>query len=375
LRFSEFRLKIKSVESFMLSIPMKPENLSFGKVDRVDYNIVRVDAGKFVGFGEAATLLGPRWSEESKETIDVIVRHYLSKIVVGKDTSKYRKISSTMDANVQGNPFAKAAVEMAVLDAYGKECEEPVYSILEKKYRDSVPLSWTIANNDPDLDAEEARSLMKKGWRILKIKVGSLPLKKDLDRIREVRKAVGDEISLRIDLNQGWKMEQALSALKPLKKEHVALIEQPLPKWDTEGAAQLVGKSPIPIMADEALCSVHDATELIGKKAAGAFAYKLTKMGGMTNSRHIYSLARRYRISSYIGCMIETSIGTAGYLQFAASIPELTYGCELFGPLRIKDDLVSHKIEYDKGKVKIPSGVGLGVDVDENKLGKLKEPN
>ncbi len=250
----------------MLSIPMKPENLSFGKVDRVDYNIVRVDAGKFVGFGEAATLLGPRWSEESKETIDVIVRHYLSRIVVGKDTSKYQKISNLMDENVQGNPFAKAAVDMAVLDAYGKECEKPVYSILEKKYRDSVPLSWTIANNDPDLDAEEAGFMVRKGWRILKIKVGSLPLKKDLDRIREVRKAVGDEVSLRIDVNQGWKREEAFHALKVLKEENVTLIEQPLPKWDTKGAAQLASRSPIPIMADEALCSVHDATTLIEKK-------------------------------------------------------------------------------------------------------------
>src|SRR5262249_52974118 len=153
-------------------------------VDQIDYNIIRVDTGRYTGFGEAATLQGPNWSEESKETIDAIVRNYLSKVVIGNDTSDYQKISMLMDERVKGNSFAKAAVEMAVLDALGMEREVPVYSILGGKYRDSVPLSWTIANNDPDLDAKESRSMKNKGWRILKIKAGSLPLKADLERVR-----------------------------------------------------------------------------------------------------------------------------------------------------------------------------------------------
>jgi len=130
---------------------MKPENLAFGRVDSVDYNIVKVDAGRFVGFGEAATLQGPRWSEESKETIDAIIKNYLSKIAIDRDTSEYQKISLQMDESVQGNNFAKAALEMAVMDALGKEREMPVYTILGGKYRDSVPLSWTIATTNPIL--------------------------------------------------------------------------------------------------------------------------------------------------------------------------------------------------------------------------------
>jgi len=369
-------LKIKSVETIKLSIPLKnSENLSFGKVDRVDYNIVKVDTGRFVGFGEAATLQGPRWSEESKETIDAIIRKYLARLAVGQDTSEYQKIIESINENVKGNSFAKAALEMAILDVYGKELELPVYSLLGGKYRDEIPLSWTIANNDPQRDAKEASSITKKGWRILKLKVGSLPLKGDLERIRAARNAVGNEISLRIDVNQGWRLDQALSAIDQLKKEEVDFIEQPLPRWDLSGAAILASRSSIPIMADESLCDIRDAVALIKEGAAGAFSFKLTKMAGITNSRIVYSIARAHRISSYIGCMIETSIGTAAYLHFAASLPQLEYGCELFGPLRISDDLVSESkgIKYGAGSVFVPQEAGLGIKVDEDKINKLSE--
>jgi len=278
-----------------------------------------------------------------------------------------------MDENVQGNNFAKAAVEMAILDALGKELERPVSSILGGEYRDSIPLSWTIANNDPELDAKEASKMVGKGWRILKVKAGSLPLKKELERIAAIREAVGEEVSIRVDVNQGWKLNQALAALEPLKKASIAFLEQPLPKWDLDGTALLSGRSEIPIAADESLCTVRDALELIRRQAAGVFAYKLTKMGGFTNAQIINSLAQKYRIDSYVGCMIETSIGTAAYLNFAVAMPELDYGCELFGPLRIKEDLVSKKIEYDRGKVLVPKGPGLGIKVDEKKLEKLRE--
>ncbi len=366
-------MKIKSVDTFQLSIPIKAEKLSFGAVNAIDYVIVRIETGKFTGYGEAATLQGPRWSEESKETISEISKKYLAKIIIGKETSEYRKIANLMDDNVQGNNFAKAAVEMAVLDALGKELDAPVSSIIGGPYRDSIPLSWTIANNDPETDAKEAAKMVARGWRILKIKMGSLPLKKDLDRVTAVRQAVGDKVSIRIDVNQGWRLHQAHAALEPLKEASVDLLEQPLPKWDIIGSSMLARKSTIPIAADESLCNIRDAVELIQRRAAGVFAYKLTKMGGITNAQVINTIARAHRITSYVGCMIETSIGTAAYLNFAAALPELEYGCELFGPLRIKEDVVSKGIEYRNGNVLVPEGPGLGVKVNETKIENLQE--
>ncbi len=275
---------------------------------------------------------GKTWSEESQETIRSIIDRYLSKIVHGTDSLDYLLVSRSMNQKVKGNEFAKAAVEMAILDVAAKELNIPMYRLLGAKHRDSIPLSWTLANNDPEADVREAEERMKKGWRILKVKTGSLPLHKDLERVRAVRDAVGDSISLRVDANQGWNINQTMASLRTLEDAHVDLLEQPLAKWDLDGLAQVSGRTSIPIMADESLCSIRDAVSLIEKRAASVFAYKLTKLGGILNCRIVESLAEAYRVGNYVGCMIETSVGTAAYLQFAATIHNLEYGCELWGP-------------------------------------------
>jgi muconate/chloromuconate cycloisomerase len=363
-------MKVDSVETYRITIPMKPENLSFGRVDRVQYVIVRVSAGDLDGWGEAATLQGPTWSEESQESIHSVIENYLSKIVVKQDTRDYYKILRLMDQRVRGNSFAKAALEMALIDAYCKELHIPVCAIWGS-FRSSVPLSWTIANNDEDLDADEASQMVKKGWKILKVKVGSLPVETDLKRIKRIREAVGDEVSLRVDANQGWRYDQALSIIHELNKLKVDLLEQPLPKQDLQGMSLIASNSEVPIMADESVTELRDAVGLICCRGSSVFSYKLTKMGGLTKARSIYEVAFAHGISSYVGCMIETSVGTAAYLHFAASLPELEYGCELFGPLRLHGDVAKKPVAYGQGEVFVPKGEGLGVDVDQKKLSKF----
>lgn len=365
-------LKIRSLGSFALNVPLvKPEDLSFGRVERVEYVITRIEAGEFIGYGEAATLQGPTWSEESQETIKSTIDRYLSKTVQNADTLDYVRISRLMDDRVKGNNFAKAAIEMAILDAACKELNIPVYRLLGAKCRESIPLSWTLANNDVESDVREAKEYVKKGWRILKIKAGSLPVSSDMERVQSVRNAVGDSVSLRVDANQGWSINQAMTSLKALEDARVDLLEQPLPKWDLDGLAEVSRRTSIPIMADESLCSIRDAVSLIEKRAASVFSYKLTKMGGILNCRTVESIADAYRIGGYVGCMIETSIGTAGYLQFAASMHHLDYGCELFGPLRLEYDPARKGIEYREGEVLVPDQPGIGIEVDEERLRKL----
>jgi muconate/chloromuconate cycloisomerase len=364
-------LKIKSLETIPVSIPVKPEALSFGTIDRVDYVITRLETSQFTGYGEAATLQGPTWSEESRETIESTINKYLSQAVVGNNTLDCMRIMTLLDDRVKGNSFAKAAVEMAILDAACKELNIPVYQLLGGKYRDSIPLSWTLANNDAALDAAEAKDRVQKGWKILKIKTGSLPLKKDLERVSAVRAAVGDTISVRVDANQGWNVNQTVAALRTLEDTHIDFLEQPVPKWDLEGLNEISRRTSMPIMADEAVCTVQDAVCLLQKRAVSAFSYKLTKMGGLLNAKTIERLADSYRIGGYVGCMIETSVGTAAYLQFGASVHRLSYGCELFGPLRIKSDIAKKEIQFENGTIIVPDQPGIGVEVDESKLDQL----
>ncbi|MDG6933480.1 MAG: hypothetical protein JRN68_02160 [Nitrososphaerota archaeon] len=365
-------MRIDSFETHKITIKMKPENLSFGKVDRVQYVLVRIQAGEYQGWGEAATLAGPSWSEESQESIKSVIDNYLSGTFLRKDTKDYYKISKLMDERVRGNNFAKAAVEMALIDAYCRELGVPVFA-LWGNYATSIPLSWTIANNDEDLDAEEASLMIKRGWKILKVKVGSLPVEADLRRLRRIREAAGDQVSIRIDANQGWRYDQVVSTLSELKRLRIHFLEQPLPKQDLMGLSRLASLSEVPIMADESLTDLRDAVNLITNRAASIFSYKLTKMGGLVKARAIYEVANAHGVASYIGCMIETSVGTAAYLHFASALPELEFGCELFGPLRLQGDITNRGVEYGRGEVFVPKGEGLGIEVDQNRLSKFKE--
>jgi muconate cycloisomerase len=147
-----------------------------------------------------------------------------------------------------------------------------------------------------------------------------------------------------------------------------AFFEQPLPKWDLEGMAALRGQTSIPILADESLESEQAALEMIRRQSADAFSFKLTKLGGLLNTRQVYFMTRTAGVAAYIGCMIESSVGTAAYLHFAATIPWLEFGCELFGPHLLKDDVVDNPIRIENGKVFIPDGPGLGVEVNEDKI-------
>jgi L-alanine-DL-glutamate epimerase-like enolase superfamily enzyme len=155
-----------------------------------------------------------------------------------------------------------------------------------------------------------------------------------------------------------------LQAFRELEESRPDFLEQPLPKWDLAGLSALRQKSAIPLMADESLSDAHSALDIIREGAADILSYKLTKLGGLTRALAVYRLAAAGGLGTYIGCMIETSLGTAAYLHFGAVLPRLDYGCELFGPLLLAGDIASTSVAYADGQVLVPEGPGLGIQVD-----------
>lgn len=363
-------LLVRSCETYLVDLPLqRSHHMSFGAPDRVNFVIVKLKTHNgIVGWGEAATLGGPTWSEESSETIKVIIDTYIAPQLMGQSLLKYQVTLQKVFSRLRGNRFAKAAVEFAVLDIVGKYYNQPVYTLLGGNYRDRVDLSWSLASGDLDTDIAEAKKKMEQGHRIFKLKFGVHHWKEDLERLRIARQELGEEVSLRVDVNQGWDRSTAFNALNKMEPYSPTFFEQPLPKWDFEGMAALRSQTAIPILADESLESDQAAMEMIRRQCADAFSFKLTKLGGLLNSRQVYFMSRTAGIAAYIGCMIETSIGTAAYLHFAAGIPRLEFGCELFGPELLRDDIVNNPIRIESGKVFIPEGPGLGVDVNEDKI-------
>jgi muconate cycloisomerase len=343
--------------------------MSFMTLEAVNFVFVRLETrdGR-TGWGEAACLGGPTWSEESAESIAVTIERYLAPWLTGRDASRIESLRQEMARRIQGNPFARAAVEMALWDLNGKALGVPVHRLLGGRVRDRVPLSWSLAVADLDAEVAEAREKVARGHRIFKLKTAAHPLEDDVERLRRVREAVGPAVSLRIDANQGWNRLTALKAIRAMEPYGLDFVEQPVPRWDLEGLDYIARNVTVPVMADESCCSPQDALALARLGGVGILGLKVTKSAGLSGSMAIARIAEAAGMGCYVGCMIETSLGTAAYLQVALAAAPVTWGCELFGPLLLRGDVVSQPVRYADGHILALDGPGLGVEVDEARL-------
>ncbi|MEM4091320.1 MAG: enolase C-terminal domain-like protein [Thermoplasmatales archaeon] len=362
-------IKLDGIELYPLKIPIKPEKLSFGSVNEMHYVIVEASEKGEKGYGEAAVLQGPYWSEESIESIYYTIKNYIAPVLVGKDINVY-SLENLLN-RVKGNLFAKAAVEMSLFDLLGKKTGKNISDLLGGAKRERLPVSWTLASNSARTDIVDAKRMIENGFRIFKIKVGSLPLEKEIERVKKIVEELNGQVSIRVDANQGFSLKQAEKFLENIDPLNITFFEQPVPSWDLKSMSKLASTYQTPILADESLRTLQDAEALIAAKAAKGFSYKLEKSGGFVNSARIERLARKKNIIGYMGCMIETSIGTAAYANFASYVSNLEFGTELFGPLRIMRDVVEDGLVYEDGYLVRPKGAGLGIRVDVKKLKKL----
>jgi muconate cycloisomerase len=363
-------MRVADVRVLLADIPVRRAHaMSFTTLRAVNFAFVRLEtADGGVGWGEAACLGGPTWSEESAESVAVTIERYIAPWLVGRDATRIEAVREEMARRLQGNPFARAAVEMALWDLNGRALGVPVHRLLGGRVRDRVPLSWSLAVEDPDAEVAEARALVTRGHRIFKVKTAAHSLAQDVDRIRRIREAVGPAVSLRVDANQGWDRPGALRAIRALEPFGLDFVEQPLPRWDLEGMAELGRRANVPIMADESCCSLHDAMTIARLGGVSILGLKVTKSAGLLGSMAIARIAESAGLTCYVGCMIETSLGTAAYLHMALAAAPVTWGCELFGPLLLTGDVVAKPVEYLDGSIVALDGPGLGVDVDERAL-------
>ncbi len=361
---------IADVRIVLADIPVRrPHHMSFTTLEAVNFVFVRLETSDgLVGWGEAACLGGPTWSEESAESVAATIERYIAPWLRGRDAGHIEALRTEMARRIQGNPFARAAVEMALWDLNGRALGVPVHRLLGGRVRDRVPLSWSLAVTDPKAEVDEARAMVARGHRIFKIKTGAHSLADDLRRVESIRAAVGPEVSLRVDANQGWDRATALKAIHALASYDLAFVEQPLPRWDLEGMAELGRRVDVPLMADESCFTPHDALTIARLGGVGILGLKVTKSAGILGTMAIARIAEAAGLGAYVGCMIETSLGTAAYLHVALAATPVTWGCELFGPLLLAGDITGDPVRYDDGAIVALDGPGLGVDVDETAL-------
>jgi muconate cycloisomerase len=334
------------------------------------YVIVELRLGNgVVGIGEAATLGGPRWSEESVESIKATIDTYLAPALASAAADRFVAARASMDAAAKRNNAAKAAIETALFDAVGKTFGIPAVQLLGGVVRESVPVLWTLASGDPGQEIEEAeQKLAARLHNTFKVKIGAQPPEADMARMRRLAAALEGRATLIVDANQGWDEPTALRCLPILADIGVTLVEQPLPAWNIPGMARLRTRSTVPLMADECVFSTHDMLDVARAGAADVVSLKLVKHGGLLATRDVAAVAEAAGVGLYGGCLLESSIGAAAHLQVFAGLRDLAWGCEHFGPRILTGDLVTEPLRFADFHIHLPSGPGLGVTLDPQQL-------
>jgi muconate cycloisomerase len=364
-------LMISEIKSTIVDVPtVRKHKLSSLSVTAQSYVIVELRLGNgVIGIGEAATLGGPRWSEESVESIKATIDTYLAPALIGSAADRFEAARARMDEAAKRNNAAKGAIDSALFDAVGKTLDVRAVQLLGGVVRESVPVLWTLASGDPAQEIDEAESKIAAGLHnTFKVKIGAQTPEADVARMRRLAGALEGRASLIVDANQAWDETTALRCLPILAEIGVTLIEQPLPAWNIAGMARLRTRSTVPLMADECVFSTHDMLDVARAGAADVVSLKLVKHGGLLAMREVASVARAAGIGLYGGCLLESSIGAAAHLQVFAGLRDLAWGCEHFGPQILTGDLVTEPLHFEDFHIHLPSGPGIGVTLDQDKL-------
>lgn len=365
-------LAIRDITATIVDVPtMREHKLSQTAVRAQSYVITQVRlANGVMGIGEAATLGGPRWSEESVEAMKANIDAYLAPALLGRDAAAFAANGAVMDAAAKRNNAAKAALDTALYDAVGRTLDLPVSALIGGASRRSIPVLWTLASGDPAQEVDEAeRKLAARLHRRFKVKLGAKPPADDMDRMRRLAKALAGRAELVVDANQAWDETTSLRCLRELAEMGVALVEQPVPAWNVDAMARLRRQPGTPpLLADECVFDAHDMLRIAAAGAADAVSLKLVKHASMLGVRDVAAVAEAAGIQLYGGCLLESSVGAAAHLHVFSTFRELHWGCEHFGPQILVADLVTEPLRFADWEIHLPDGPGLGLDLDKAAL-------
>lgn len=311
---------IKKIEyQHIQSERKEPFVIATGSSNIVHNIIVKVITDEGFGLGSACP---NSVTKETWETIMMSLRIFSDELV-GEDASEFEIINEKMDFLLEKNPSAKAGVDIALYDLKGKIKGQPVFDFLGKK-KDRIITDMTIGIMEKEAAVKYALEYQKRGFRALKIKIG-LQKEKDVERIKAVRDAVGEDMIIRVDANQGYDVKSALEVLNKIEAYNIEQVEQPV-KWDDiRGLKEITKNSTIPTTADEAVKTREDALMVIESGAAHNINIKLMKCGGLTRALEINRIAEENKIETMIGCMSENRISIAAGLHFALSQSNVKY--------------------------------------------------
>ena len=364
-------LFITKVDIYQSPIKLKePFVISLGPMEYAQNVVVVLYTNQGItGFGECSPFM--TINGESMETCFVVAQ-YLAKVLRGKDPRDIASCTEIMDKTIYGNSSIKSAFDMALYDIAAQSNDVPLYKYLGGANNKEIQIDYTISLTDPDKMAADAVKIVNNGFEIIKVKLGHSK-EQDVESIRRIREAVGNDIPMRLDANQGWSVEETPEILEALAPYNIQHCEEPIPRWDFMELPEIRKNSPIKIMADETCCDHNDAKRLIDLKACDLINIKLSKSSGIFKALKIIEIAEEANMYIQVGGFLETRLGFTASAHLSLASENIVY-FDFDTPLMMVEDPVIGGIQYGKrGNVKVPETPGLGASYDTYFLKEMKK--
>ncbi|HWZ13920.1 MAG TPA: dipeptide epimerase [Mucilaginibacter sp.] len=362
-------LTITNIDIYRFSIPMEPFTIATGTMDHAQNVFIRVytDAG-FYGVGECSAF--PMIVGETQDTCLIMAREF-AKLWKGKDALDIPVRLQQLHNFTAGNTTIKSAFDMALYDIDAKNVGLPLYKFLGGEKR-VIESDITIGIASPEIMAQKAIAFKRSGANILKVKLGK-DASDDVERIRQIREAVGSDIKIRVDANQGWSFDDAVYALRALGKYDIEFCEQPMRTWYDDRLPELMKLSPVKIMADESVYNHHDARKQIDSGSCHYINIKMAKAGGIYEAKQIHDVAAGKGIACMMGGMLESRIALSAKLHFVYASPNIQfYDMDTCMLGHLLDPCIGG-VTYDGYKLNINDQPGIGADADDKFLEKCEK--
>ena len=384
-------MKITGIETIIVQLP--------GRMD-YSWRSLQVSIGRYVilklttdegiiGLGEAPAILSwggeyGRYFGEDPEIVTYLVNERLSSFLIGADPFDIKCLLNEMDVAVRGFPYTKAMIEIAMLDIMGRKLNVPVYQLLGGAMRDKIPICHSVGIAPPDDAARLAADVVSDGIGWLQVKVPGEP-DVDLAIVKAIRNEVGDDISIFPDINRGYRnIKPAINVINAMHGEaNICAVEQPTEGIDAMAA--ITRAVDVPVIVDEGCWSPQDANEVVRRGSADVISIYFTKASGLYRSMQIGAVAQAAGLPVNVNGSLEGGVGNAANLHLSAALE----GVVLPGVITIntlegreqtrvggvfyKDDVITEPFEYTDGTLKVPSGPGLGVELDPDKIERYRE--
>lgn len=356
---------IKSVQTWRAilrrAVAWKTARYTKGDIEATVVGITDSDGTVGYGYMPSMSIVG-----ESPLSSESLIQTLLVPVMKGRSFIGIQPVLREVEQVLGANFQTKFTIEEALWDLVAKRLQTPLVNLIGGACRLEVPVMRMLGLKAPQETADEAKALVDRGYRHVKVKIG-LDEKRDIDTVRRVRDAIGVDVFLSADANQAYAPMQAVRVLRALENVSLGVVEQPVRRDDVRGMAFVRQNVRVPIMADEGIETATDALRHIEAGAMDAVSIKLWKMGGLYRGRDIASVCNAANIRVHVGSTAGSQLLEAIQLHFCAALPDLFGGAEISEFESLTNDPASGLV-VENGALRVPKAPGLGVVIDHSKL-------